>query len=115
MNTFIYIIGMLLIGVVCYFLGLKRGITSSQYLYDDGWLAAEEYFKQHPELVQDLDKMMDDLYDEYKRDCNQKYEIARQMVRELDDLFDPECPLPEDDDNILDGEEEDNVIDGGWY
>lgn len=103
MNTFIYCFGMLLIGVVCYFLGLKRGISGSQHLYDDGWMAAEEYFKQHPELVQDLDKMMDDLYEEYERVRNRKYEIAKQVIRELDDLFDPECPVPEDDDNILDG------------
>jgi len=96
MNTFIYIIGMLLIGFVCYFIGLKRGISGSQHLYDDGWIAAEEYFKRFPELVQDINE-------ETERDNNQKYEIARQMVSELDELFDPECPVPEDDDDIVDG------------
>ena len=102
MSNWIFVIIMILLAILAYFIGLTRGISGSQHLYDDGYEAAETYFKQHPELVQDLDKMMDDLYDEYKRDCSQKYEIARQMVRELDDLFDPECPLP-DDDNILDG------------
>ena len=104
-SNWIFVIIMILLAILAYFIGLTRGISGSQHLYDDGWIAAEDYFKQHPELVQDLDKMMDDLYNEYKRDCSQKYEIARQMVRELDDLFDPECPLPEDD----------NILDGGTY
>ncbi len=101
MNTFIYVIGMLLIGVVCYFLGLTRGITDSRHLYDEGWLAAEEYFKRFPELVQDIDKMLDDLSQEQKN----KYEKACSFVTELDDLFDPECPIPEDE----------NIVDGGTY
>ena len=96
-TNWIFIIGMLLIGFACYFIGLKRGITGSQHLYYDGWIAAEEYFKRFPELVQDINE-------ESEMDNNQKYEIARQMVEELDDLFDPECPLPEDDDIIDCGE-----------
>lgn len=100
MNTFIYIIGMLLIGVVCYFLGLRRGISGSQHLYEDGWAAAEDYFNRFPELVQDLD----DLNEKSEMDSNQKYEKAKQLVKELDELFDPECQLPED-----------NILDGGTY
>lgn len=102
-SNWIFVIVMILLAILAYFIGLTRGITGSQHLYDDGWLAAEEYFKRFPELVQDIDKMLDDLYNEYQRDSNRKYEIAGQMIRELDELFDPECPLPEDDDNILDG------------
>lgn len=105
-SNWIFVIVMILLAILAYFIGLTRGISGSQHLYDDGWMAAETYFKQHPELVQDLDKMMDDVYNEYQRDSNRKYEIARRMVKELDELFDPECPVPDD---------EDNVIDGGYY
>lgn len=99
-SNWIFVIVMILLAILAYFIGLTRGITGSQHLYDDGYEAAETYFKQHPELVQDIDKMLDDLYEEHEREKQQK---ARRLVMELDELFDPECPLPEDDDNILDG------------
>jgi len=99
-SNWIFVIVMILLAILAYFIGLTRGISGSQHLYDDGWMAAETYFKQHPELVQDIDKMLDDLYEEHEREKQQK---ARRLVRELDEMFDPECPLPEDDDNILDG------------
>lgn len=84
MNTFIYCIGMLLIGVVCYFIGLRRGIIGTRHLYDEGWIDAEKYFKRFPELVQDIDTMLDDLYEEQQREKQQK---ARHLIRELDELF----------------------------
>lgn len=111
-SNWIFVITMILLAILAYFIGLSRGISGSQHLYDDGWLAAEEYFKRFPELVQDLDKMMDDLYNEYQRNSNQKYEIARQMVRELDELFDDECPVPEE---VFSNPKDDNVIDCGEY
>ena len=71
-----------------YIIGLRRGIKVSDGLYDMGWEDAETYFKQHPELVQDIDKMLDDLSQEQKN----KYEKACGMVKELDELFDDETP-----------------------
>ena len=102
MSNWIFVIVMILLAILAYFIGLTRGISGSQHLYDDGWMAAEEYFKRFPELVQDIDKMLDDLYEEQQREKQQK---ARNLVMELDELFDPECPLPEDD----------NILDGGTY
>lgn len=84
MSNLIYVIGMILIGIFCYFIGLRRGISGTQHLYDDGWLAAEEYFKRFPELVQDIDHMVDGLYEEYKQ---RKYEKANKLINELDELF----------------------------
>lgn len=95
-----------------YIIGARRGIKVSDGLYDAGWEDAETYFKQHPELVQDIDKMMDDLYaDHLKRE---KYEKANRMVKELGELFDDECPVP---DEIFSGpsKDDDNILDGGTY
>ena len=95
-----------------YIIGARRGIKVSDGLYDMGWEAAETYFKQHPELVQDIDKMMDDLYaDHLKRE---KYEKACGMIKELGELFDDECPVP---DEIFSGpsKDDDNILDGGTY
>lgn len=87
-SNWLFIVLIILLSMVAYFIGLQRGITGSQHLYDDGWLAAEEYFKRFPELVEE-------------EDDEGKYDKARRMIRELDELF-------EDD-------EDDNVIDGGEY
>lgn len=100
-SNWIFVIIMILLAILAYFIGLTRGITGSQHLYDDGWSAAEEYFKRFPELVQDIDTMLDDLSQEQEN----KYEKARNFVAQLDDLFDPECPIPEDE----------NIVDGGTY
>lgn len=111
-SNWIFVIIMILLAILAYFIGLTRGISGSQHLYDDGWMSAEEYFKQHPELVQDIDKMMDDLYaDHLKRE---KYEKANRMVKELGELFDDECPVP---DEIFSGpsKDDDNIIDCGYY
>lgn len=83
-SNWIFVIVMILLAILAYFIGLTRGISGSQHLYDDGWTAAEEYFKRFPELVQDIDKMLDDLYEEQQREKQQK---ARRLVRELDELF----------------------------
>lgn len=83
-SNWIFVIVMILLAILAYFIGLTRGISGSQHLYDDGWLAAEEYFKRFPELVQDIDKMLDDLYEEQQREKQQK---ARRLVMELDELF----------------------------
>lgn len=77
--------------MVAYFIGLRRGITGSQHLYDDGWIAAEEYFKRFPELLEGVEEGKEDRYDK-----------ARELLKQLDELF-------EDD------EEEDNKIDCGEY
>ena len=85
------VLSIILLALFCaiggYIIGLRRGITSSQHLYDDGWIAAEEYFKRFPELVEE-------------EDDEDKYDKARRMIRELDDLF---------------NEEDEDIIDGGEY
>lgn len=113
MSNWIFVIVMILLAILAYFIGLTRGISGSQHLYEEGWIAAEEYFKQHPELVQDLDKMLDDLYAEHQQTENKKYEIARKMVRELDELFNDECPVPEE--IFPDPPEDDEIYDCGQY
>lgn len=96
-----------------YIIGARRGIKVSDGLYDAGWEDAETYFKQHPELVQDIDKMMDDLYaDHLKRE---KYEKACGMVKELGELFDDECPVPDDVIPKNDLKTDENIIDCGNY
>lgn len=88
------VLSIILLALFCaiggYIIGLRRGITSSQHLYDDGWIAAEEYFKRFPELVEE-------------EDVEDNYDKARELVRQLDDLFD------------ADEEEEVEVLDGGEY
>lgn len=93
-SNWIFIIVMILLAVLAYFIGLTRGITGSQHLYDEGWTAAEEYFKRFPELVQDIDKMLEDLSQE------QKNEKARGFVAQLDELF------RDDDENARSGPQE---------
>lgn len=107
MDTFIYIIVMLLIGVVCYFIGLRRGIISTRHLYDEGWLRAENYFKHLAELVQDNNKTPNDLSKE------QKNEKAREFVAQLDELFNPKCPIPEE--ASPDPSKDNNIYDCGEY
>lgn len=97
-SNWIFVIVMILLAILAYFIGLTRGITGSQHLYDDGYEAGITYCMQHYEMTE-IEPMLDDLYEE------QKYEKAKQLVKELDELFDPECPLPEDD----------NILDGGTY
>lgn len=86
-SNWIYLILALLLSAVAYFIGLTRGITGSQHLYDEGWLAAEEYFKHFPELVGE-------------EDDEDRYDKARRMIRELDELFNED-----DEDEIIGGDE----------
>lgn len=90
-NTVGLFVIIIITAILGYFAGLRRGITGSQHLYDDGWIAAEEYFKRFPELVEGVEEDDEDRYDK-----------ARELLKQLDELF-------EDD------EEEDNVIDCGEY
>lgn len=89
MNIYFYLL-IIFVAVVSYIIGLRRGITGSQHLYDDGWIAAEEYFKRFPELVQGVEEDDEDRYDK-----------ARELIRQLDELFEED--------------EEDEVLDGGEY
>lgn len=86
------VLSIILLALFCaiggYIIGLRRGITSSQHLYEDGWIAAEEYFKRFPELLED-------------EDDEDKYDKARELIRQLDELFDDE----EDEDIIIGGDE----------
>jgi hypothetical protein len=71
--------------MVAYFIGLQRGITGSRHLYDEGWIAAEEYFRHFPELLEN-----DEL---------DKYDKAKDLVKALDQLFNED---DEDDDGTID-------------
>ena len=94
-NAIWIIIGFLFCAIAGYGIGLHRGFKVSDGLYDEGWIDCEEHMKQHYEMTE-IEPMLDDLYEE------QKYEKDKQLVKELDELFDPECPLPEDEDNVID-------------
>lgn len=89
-SNWLFIVLIILLSMVAYFIGLRRGITGSQHLYADGWIAAEEYFKRFPELVEGVEEDDEDREDK-----------ARELIRQLDELFDDE--------------EEDNKIDCGEY
>lgn len=84
-NTAVLFVIIIITVILGYIAGLRRGITGSQHLYDDGWIAAEEYFKRFPELVEE-------------EDDEDKYDKARELLNQLDDLFDGE----EDEDEIID-------------
>ena len=91
-SNWLFIVLIILLSMVAYFIGLRRGITGSQHLYDEGWLAAEEYFKRFPELLEGVEE-----------DDEERYDKARELIRQLDELFE------ENED------EEDEIIDGGEY
>ena len=91
LTNWIYIILALLLSIVAYFIGLTRGITGSKHLYDDGWTDCEEYFKRFPELLEEVEENDEERYDK-----------ARELIRQLDDLFDI-------------NDEEDEILDGGEY
>lgn len=80
MESISVILFALFVGVCSYFIGLHRGNSNNKYEYDrgydDGWLAAEEYFKQRfleGFEVEDPDRT--------------RYDKARELLRQLDDLF----------------------------
>jgi len=102
MNAFLIVLGFIFCALGGYAIGLRRGYKTYENDYDQGWVDAEAYMAQHRELGQDLDKMMDDLADEYQR--KQRQENAEQLVNELEQLF-------EDDTE----EDKTNIIDCGYY
>ena len=97
LSNWIFVIAMILIGILSYFIGLTRGVkeTEAEHLmdYDKGYADALSYCEQHYQM-EEIDPMMDNLYEE------QKYEKVKQLVKELDDLFEGE---------------EDDIIDCGQY
>lgn len=113
MNTIWIVICAIFCALGGYTIGLRRGIKVSDGLYDMGWEAAETYFKQHPELVQNIDKMLDDLYEEHLQ--QEKYEKAYRMVKELDELFDDETPIPDELFSNSTPKTDENIIDCGEY
>lgn len=82
-NAIWIIIGFLFCAIAGYGIGLHRGFKVSDGLYDEGWIDCEEHMKQHYEMTE-IEPMLDDLYEEQKREKQQK---ARRLVRELDELF----------------------------
>lgn len=113
MNTIWIVICAIFCALGGYTIGVRRGIKVSDGLYDMGWEDAEKYFKRFPELVQDIDKMMDDLYAEHLK--QEKYEKACGMIKELDELFDEESPVPDDIIPKNDLKTDENIIDCGYY
>lgn len=89
-SNWLFIVLIILLSMVAYFIGLTRGITGSQHLYDDGWTDCEEYFKRFPELL------------EGEEEDEDRYDKARELIHQLDELFEED-------------EDEDNVIDCGEY
>lgn len=90
-NVIWIIIGFLFCAIAGYGIGLHRGFKTYEHEYDKGYADALSYCEQHYEMTE-IEPMLDDLYEE------QKYEKAKQLVKELEGLF-----------------EDDNVIDGGYY
>ncbi len=102
MNALTYIIAMTFVGVICYIIGLRRGINVTEENhandYDDGYNDGLSYCQQNYEM-HELEPMTDALYNEaYKEKC----EKGKELIRQLDELF-------EDDD------ENNNKIDCGEY
>jgi hypothetical protein len=103
MNALTYIIAMTFAGVICYIIGLRRGIkvTEENHAndYDDGYNDGLSYCQQNYEM-HELEPMIDAMYNEaYKDRCKK----GKELIRQLDELF-------EDDDD-----ENNNKIDCGEY
>lgn len=84
MNIYLCLLLIAIVAVVSYIIGLRRGCIIRQNDYDDGYEAA-----------------MNDIVEFQAEEA--RYEKARELVRQLDDLFD------------ADEEEEVEVLDGGEY
>lgn len=84
LSNWIFVIVMILLAIFAYFIGLTRGVkeTEAEHLmdYDKGYADALSYCEQHYQM-EEIDPMMNNLYEE------QKYEKARKMIKELDELF----------------------------
>ena len=72
MSNWIFVIGMILIGIFCYFIGLTRGIKETEaehaHDYDNGYMAAIDWCEETA-----------------RRDTRQGK--LKGMIKELDDLF----------------------------
>lgn len=104
MNALTYIIAMTFAGVICYIIGLRRGIkvTEENHAndYDEGYNDGLSYCQQNYEM-RELEPMIDALYFEaYKEKRREK---AKEFIKQLDELF-------EDDDD-----ENNNKTDCGIY
>ena len=103
MQTLYTILLALFCAIMGYAIGLHRGFKTweiSKNGYDEGWIAASDYYTQHYELTP-IDDMLDELYDDhigFKAEI-ERNKKAKEMVEQLDELFDYE----EDDDEIIDG------------
>lgn len=94
-TNWLLVIGMLLAGAICYLWGLTRGINETERKY------ADEYIKGWEACL--------DFLEDAARDKREKK--AEGILRELRDLFDPECPIP--DEAFPDPPE--RIIDAGEY
>lgn len=87
MNALIYIIAMTFAGVICYIIGLRRGIkvTEENHAndYDDVYNDGLSYCQQNYEM-RELEPMLDALY---KEACKEKCEKGKELIRQLDELF----------------------------
>ena len=87
MNALIYIIAMTLVGVICYFIGLRRGIkvTEENHAndYDDGYNDGLSYCQQNYEM-HELEPMLDTLYNKAYED---RCEKGKELIRQLDEDF----------------------------
>ena len=83
------VLSIILLALFCaiggYIIGLRRGITSSQHLYDEGYVNGWD----------------DCLKETSEADDEDNYDKARELIRQLGELFEED--------------EEDNIIDGGYY
>lgn len=72
MSNWIFVIGMILIGIFCYFIGLTRGIKETEaehaHDYDNGYMAAIDWCEETA-----------------RRDTRQGK--LKGMIKELDELF----------------------------
>ena len=102
MNALTYIIAMTFAGVICYIIGLRRGIkiTEENHAndYDEGYNDGLSYCQQNYEM-RELEPMIDALYFAAYKERREK---GKELIRQLDELF-------EDDD------ENNNKIDCGTY
>ena len=88
MNALTYIIAMTFAGVICYIIGLRRGIkiTEENHAndYDEGYNDGLSYCQQNYEM-RELEPMIDALYYEAYR--KKREETGRELIRQLDELF----------------------------
>ena len=95
-TDWLFVIGMVLIGILCYCIGLRRGIKEMADEYDTGYNDALAYCEQNYQM-EEINAVTDGLCQEYLRDKDRK---ARELISQLGELFEYE---------------DDDIIDGGYY